>query len=117
VLAMRKESVKRVVAVSTFVATPNFKPTGTMRLFPRLVRGMVADEVAGMKALSSSYLDWTIVYATLLRSKPRSGYRVVGQDEIVTGKNHLNRADLADCLLEVLADKGTIRQSLLITGR
>ena len=34
VAAMRKRGVKRVVAMSTFIATPNFRPTGMMRLFP-----------------------------------------------------------------------------------
>jgi putative NADH-flavin reductase len=114
--AMAKESVKRLVTVSTFLATPNFRPTGTMRLFPGLVRGMAADDVAGAKTIEGSQLDWTIVYATLLKNGPAAGYRFVGLDEKVTGKNHLNRADLAECLLDVLADKSTIRQSLLVTS-
>jgi putative NADH-flavin reductase len=115
--AMGEESVRRVVAMSTFIATPNYRPTGTMKLFPRLVRGMAADDVAGMKILQSSGLDWTIVCATLLKSKPASGYRFVGPEETVTGRSSVNRADAAECLLRVLADRSTIRQALLITGR
>jgi nucleoside-diphosphate-sugar epimerase len=49
--AMQKSGVKRVVAMSTFIATPNFMPSGVMRLFPRLVRGMAADDVAAVKIL------------------------------------------------------------------
>src|ERR1035437_786502 len=38
VAAMQKSGVRRVVVMSTFIATPNFRPSGMMRLFPRLVR-------------------------------------------------------------------------------
>ncbi|MGD0167647.1 MAG: NAD(P)-binding oxidoreductase [Gaiellaceae bacterium] len=115
--AMRTSGVKRIVAMSSFIATPNFKPTGMMRLFPRLVKGMAGDDLAGVKILERSGLDWTIVFATVLENKPRAGYHLVGLDEIVTAKNSVNRADVATCLLDALADRDTIRQSLIITGR
>jgi len=115
--AMQKSGVKRVVAISSFIATPNFKPTGMMRLFPRLVRGMAADDIAGVKLLEGSGLDWTIVYATLLKSKPKEGYHLVGLDERVTAKNSINRVDAADCLLAALDDAATVGQSFLVTGR
>jgi uncharacterized protein YbjT (DUF2867 family) len=114
--AMKESGVKRAVIMSTFIATPNFKPTGMMRLFPRLVRGIVKDDLAGVKLLESSDLDWTIVYATLLKNKPKAGYRLIGPDEPVTGKNHVNRADVAEYLLTALADPSSIGQALLITG-
>jgi putative NADH-flavin reductase len=116
VAAMQKSGVRRVVVMSTFIATPNFRPSGTMRLFPRLVRSVAKDDLAGAKLLTASWLDWTIVYATLLENKPSAGFRLVGPDEIVTAKNHINRADVAECLLETLGDRATIRKSLLITG-
>jgi putative NADH-flavin reductase len=116
VAAMQKSGVRRVVVMSTFIATPNFRPSGAMRMFPRLVRGVVKDDLAGAKLLTASWLDWTIVYATLLENKPSAGFRLVGPDEIVTAKNHINRADVAECLLETLGDRATIRRSLLITG-
>ena len=115
VVAMQKSGVKRVVTMSTFIATPNFKPSGMMRLFPRLVRGIAKDDLAGVKLLEASGLDWTIIYATLLKNKPGAGFRLVGQGETVTAKNHVNRAGVAECLLGALDDRGTIRQSLLIT--
>jgi putative NADH-flavin reductase len=116
VAAMRKGGVNRVVAMSTFIATPNFRPTGMMRLFPRLARGVAKDDLAGTQLLEVSGLDWTIVYATLLKSKPASGFRRVEADEKVTGRNHVNRADVAECLLASLDDRSTFRRSLLITG-
>jgi len=116
ITALEESGVKRVVCMSTFIATPNFKPTGMMKLFPRLVRGMAKDDVTGMKLLESSDLDWTIVHATLLENKPKTGFRLVGPDEAVTAKNHVNRADVAECLLATVSDRGTIRQALLITG-
>ena len=116
VAAMRKRGVKRVVAMSTFIATPNFRPTGMMRLFPRLARGMAKDDVAGIELLEASGLDWTIVNATLLKNKPATGYRRVDADKEVTGRDHVNRADVAECLLAALDDRSTFRRSLLITG-
>ena len=115
VTAMRESGVKRVVYMSTFIATPNFRPSGTMRLFPRLVRGMAQDDQAGVRLIEGSDLDWTIVYATLLKSKPGVGFRPVGADETVTVKNHVNRAAVAECLLEAVADRATVGQALLIT--
>ncbi len=114
--AMKKRGVRRAVIMSTFIATPNFKATGTMRLFPRLVLGIAKDDLAGVKLLERSGLNWTIVYATLLKNKPKAGYRRVGPDEPVTGKNHVNRADVAECILDTLGDRGAVKQSLLITG-
>ena len=117
VAAMEQSAVARVVTMSTFIATPNFKPSGMMRLFPRLVRGIAKDDLAGVKLLEASKLDWTVVYATLLKNKPEAGFRLVGQDETVTAKNHINRAGVAECLLGALDDRATVLQSLLITGR
>jgi hypothetical protein len=34
----------------------------------------------------------------------------------VTGRDHVNRADVAECLLAALDDRSTFRRSLLITG-
>lgn len=116
VTAMRESGVKRVVYMSTFIATPNFKPSGTMRLFPRLVRGMAQDDLAGVRLIEGSDLEWTIVYATILKGKPGAGFRPVGPDEILTAKNYVNRAAVAECLLEAVADRATIGRALLITG-
>ena len=115
--AMRKSGVKRLVAMSTFIATPNFRPTGMMKFFPRLVRGMAADDVAGVKVIESSGLSWTIVFTTLLENKPKAGFHLVGVDEPVTARNSINRADAADCLLAALDDRATVRQSFLVSGR
>lgn len=114
--AMNAVGIRRVVAMSTFLITPNYKPTGMMRLFPRLLRGMTADDRAGMEMLAESRLDWTIVFATLLKNGPAVGYRIVGPGEAVTGKSRINRADVADCLLTVAGDPRTVGQSLLVTG-
>jgi putative NADH-flavin reductase len=116
VVAMQTSGVRRVVTLSTFMATPNFRPTGMMRLLPGLVQGVAKDDLAGAELLEGSLLDWTIVYATLLKNKPRAGFRLVEADETVTARNHINRADVAACLLDVLGDRRAIRQSLLITG-
>jgi putative NADH-flavin reductase len=115
--AMQKSGVTRIVAMASFIATPNFEPTGMMKFFPRLVRGMAADDVAGVKILERSGLDWTIVFATLLKNKPRAGYHLVGLDEPVTTKNSINRVDAAECLLAALDDRATVRQSFLVSGR
>jgi putative NADH-flavin reductase len=118
VAAMRKTGVRRVVAMSTFIATPNYEPSWLSRkLFSRFLRGMAADDRAGVELLKSSNLDWTIVYATLLKNKPAAGYRIAAPDEKVTTKSSVNRADVADCLLAVVADPSMIQQSLLVTRR
>jgi putative NADH-flavin reductase len=116
ITAMEESGVRRVVCMSSLIATPSFRPSGTMKLFPRIARGMAKDDIAGMKLIESSELDWTIVYATLLENKPAAGLRLVGPDETVTAKDHVNRADVAECLLDAVSDRELIKQSLLITG-
>jgi putative NADH-flavin reductase len=118
VAAMRRTGVRRVVWMSTFIATPNYRPLWLARkLFSRLLRGLATDDRAGNELIAGSRLDWTIVHATLLENKPASGYRLVEPGESVTSKSKVSRADVADCLVAALADPGTIGQSLLVTGR
>jgi len=101
---MRKRGVKRVVTMSTS-SHAQFQADRDDAAVPRLARGMAKDDVAGIELLEASGLDWTIVNATLLKNKPATGYRRVDADKEVTGRDHVNRADVAECLLAALDDR------------
>jgi putative NADH-flavin reductase len=113
--AMRSTGVKRLVMLSTFVASPTYQASGVMKLARIVMRGIVTDKSAGESLLKRSDVDWTIVYATRLTDEPRSGgYRVV--EGSLTDVGTISRADLADALLSVLTDGTSVRQSLVVTS-
>jgi putative NADH-flavin reductase len=114
--AAAANNVKRVVMMSSFLVTPNNKPTGLMKLFTPLLKGMVADKASGEDMLKGSDLDWTIVYATSLDKAPKGGVvRIVPEDEVVGMKNGIARADVATYMLAALADQSLVKKAVLIT--
>lgn len=117
VVAARASGVKRVILLSSFLAHPNYRPTGLARLFGFMFKNIVADKSASEKILIGSGLDWTIVYATRLdHASPRRPVRVLGPNEHVSTKNGIARADVAKFLLVHAADKSSIHKKLLITA-
>lgn len=115
--AMRQADVKRVIMMSSFVAAPNFRPPGPMKIVRLLMKGVIADKSSGEALLKNSGLDWTIVYATRLKDGPKTGnYRVVGASETVSTSNRITRADVAEFLLRQLDDPAFLHQSPLVTS-
>ena len=115
--AMRTTGVRRLVMLSTFVASPTFEARSLLTKIVRLgMRGIVGDKAAGERLLKRSDVDWTIVYGALLNDGPRTGdYRVV--DGPVTSMGSISRADLADALLSTLTDATSVRQGRVVTSR
>ncbi len=113
--AMSGAGIRRLVMLSTFAASPTYKATGVMKLASLAMQGIVADKTAGEALLQRADIDWTIVYATRLTDKPRSGYRTV--EGTLTGVGTISRIDLADALLSTLPDATAVRQSRVVTSR
>ena len=113
--AMHSTGVKRLVMLSTFAASPTYKARGIMKLASVVMKGVVVDKSAGETLIKSSDIDWTIVYATRLTDKPRSGgYRTV--EGTLTDVGTISRGDVADALLSSLFDATSVRQSRLVTA-
>lgn len=114
---LRETGVRRVVMMSRFVVTLNYRPTGLLLLLDFMKKGMILDKTSGEAVLRGSGLNSTLVNATRLADGSKSGYRIVGSGEPVTPKDHITRADAADFLLSSLADDSSIHWSPLIASR
>lgn len=116
--AARVTGVRRVVVLSTFLLTPNYKRNWIVKLVGAMRKGVDEDKTSGEDMLRSSSLEWTIVYATRLDTvKPKGEVRIVKDEENVGLKDGIARADVADFMLKTLQDRASLRQSILITGK
>ena len=111
-------NVKRVIVMSSFLATKNFQPNIFVRTALKIMGTIVKDIHSGEDQLKASDLDYTIVYATRLTNEPLNPhYRVVDETEKVGATDSIARADVAQFLLEQLKDPTYIRKSVLITDK
>lgn len=118
ILAADQTGVKRIIMMSTFLATPSYRPNFIGRLVGGIMKSMVSDKQRGEELLKASDLDWTIVYPTMLdKVKPGGSVRVVQEGELVGMGNAIARIDVADFMVKALASPETIRKAVLITTR
>ena len=115
VRAMARAGVRRLVMMSSYAASPNFQPSGLMKLVSRLaLRRMIADRHVGEALVKRSDLEWTVIYASRLKDGPRAGY------EILSGNVPMNatitRADVAAALIAAVDDPGAVRQVRNVAG-
>ena len=115
VRAMASAGVRRLVMMSSFAASPNFQPTGLMKLVNRLaLKGMVADRHVGEALVKGSDLDWTLVYASRLKDGPRAGYKLLPGKVPMTAS--ITRADVAAALVAAVDDPSAVRQVRNVAG-
>jgi putative NADH-flavin reductase len=118
IAAAKQEGVKRVIMMSSFLATKNFQPNPIVRLALKVMGSIVADIKSGEDLLQESDLDYTIVYATRLTNESLNPhYRIVSDTEKVGATDSISRADVAEFLLTQLNDKTYVRKSVLITDK
>lgn len=116
--AMHANKVKRVIMMSSFLASEQLKMNLFSWLIAKISAGFVDDKQTGEELLKSSDLNWTIVYATRLGDGERTGMvRVVPKEEKVSTSNGIDRADVAEFLVGEAKEGAHIRDSVLITVR
>jgi len=114
----KAQGVKRVIIMSSFLATQNFKPNPIIKFALKLMSSIVADINSGEQLLAQSDLDFTIVYATRLTNEPLNPhYRIVDASSTVGAGDSISRADVAEFLLKQLSDTTYIRKTVLITDK
>lgn len=110
------QEVKRVIVMSSFLATQNFKPNPIVKFALKLMSSIVKDINSGEQQLTQSGLDYTIVYATRLTNEPLNPhYRIVDANSTVGATDSISRADVAEFLLKQLTDATYVRKTVLIT--
>jgi uncharacterized protein YbjT (DUF2867 family) len=114
----KQQHVKRVIVMSSFLATHNFKPNPLIRFALKLMSSIVADINSGEELLQKSNLDYTIVYATRLTNEALNPhYHIVDANSTVGAGDSISRADVAEFLLKQLTDATYIRSTVLITDK
>ncbi|CAN5396136.1 NAD(P)H-binding protein [soil metagenome] len=118
IAAATSQSIRRVIVMSSFLATQNFQPNPIVKFVLKLMSSIVADIHSGEALLQTSGLDYTIVYATRLRNDPLNPhYKVVNTHEKVGSGDSISRADVAEFLLQQLTDTTYLRKTVMITDK
>lgn len=116
--AMHAVGMRRVIMLSSFLMTEHQKPGLLMKAVGNMSKNVIKDKSASESQLKASGLDWTLVYATRLKRGPLTGnVRVIDSAEAVRLQNGINRADVADYMLELLDNESMYGESVLITTK
>lgn len=114
--AMQHAGVRRVVVVSTaFLFRDSIVPP--TYLFGRLFFPGVVVDAAGMeRTFLGSGLDWTIVRPPQLTDKLRTGRYRVREGHLPRFGFNISRADVADCFLKTVGDRGSVGKILGVSN-
>ena len=114
--AAHKTGVRRVVVLSSFFVERN-----RLGAVPRLLTGVamgsvIKDKSAGEQLLRQSDLDWTIIYASLLKDGPVSGsVEVLPEGAMRRISDRISRADVAEWMVQAATSGHFSRRSVGIT--
>lgn len=113
-----EQKVKRVIMMSSFLASPQFQPNPIVKFALKLMAGIVSHFKSAEDLFENSRLDYTIVYATRLTNEPlNKKYVVVQPTEAVGANDSISRANVAHFLVTQLADAKHLAQTVLITDK
>jgi putative NADH-flavin reductase len=117
IAAMESEGVRRLIFISAYGvgATRSSVPLLPRLLMRTLLRDLYADKATGEAHLRRSQLDWTLVYPATLTNGPRTGQYRIGEQLALRGIPTVSRADVAHCVLNLVADRTYLRRGVLIS--
>jgi len=112
---MVRHNVGRLVILSAAGVTESWAQIGWLSriLFRTMLRNVFADHHTQEALVKESLLDWTIVRAAILKDEPTSGDYTVSNTAKVS---HINRADVADFLVNQVTETTYIKQAISITS-
>jgi putative NADH-flavin reductase len=116
VRAMESQGVRRLIFTSGVILKPGAVPLVPRLLMRLLMRDLAADKKAGEDLLRETGLAWTLVYPVRLTNGPRSGKYRSGEQLVLRGFPTVSRADVADLILRLLEEPGSIRKDILISN-
>src|SRR5438309_11432926 len=114
--AAHMTGVRRVVVLSSF-----FVERERLGAVPRLLTGVamgavIKDKTAGEQLLRQSDLDWTIIYASVLKDGPVSGsVEVLPEGAKRRISDRISRADVAEWMVQAATSGHFSRRSVGIT--
>jgi putative NADH-flavin reductase len=114
--AMERQNVRRLIFTSGLILKLDQAPLLVRLLMRLLMSDLMRDKKAGEDVLRKSRLDWTLVYPVGLTDKPKTGKYRSGERLALRGFPMVSRADVADLILNLLDDAGSIQKDILISN-
>jgi putative NADH-flavin reductase len=118
VTAMQAEGVRRLIVVTAGgIVTEGDGPLTRLVLKPvvgTILRHSFADMRRTEDIVRASGLEWTIVRPPRLTDGPRTASYRSATNRNVRGGMHISRADLADCILQCLAQQGPLHTAVSV---
>lgn len=115
VTAMMNSPVRRLLVISSSLLFDDVDVLG--RLLRGLVlRNVVADSREMERTIENSPLDWTVVRAPRLLSGPGKGAYRIERGKLPQGGAFIDRADLADVLLDEVERRAHPRAIVGVSG-
>jgi putative NADH-flavin reductase len=115
--AMGKEGTRRLVLVSGSIVTDEGEGPAMRYLVKPLARGtllrhVAADMRGAEEEIRDSGLDWTIMRPPRLTSGPATGTYRTATDRNLPRGVRVSRADLAACMLGIIADPAALHHHI-----
>ncbi|MGN9844924.1 NAD(P)-dependent oxidoreductase [Nonomuraea sp. H19] len=82
----------------------------------RLFRHSYADLAESERLLRASDLDWTIVRPSRLTDAGRTNRYRTARDRNIRGGMNTTRADVADCMLQLIGDRTSVRHVISVAS-
>lgn len=114
--AMQSQDIRRLICVSTWLVRESRRRAGPLvRIFvPLLQPRLFVDRERQEQVVRASGLNWTLVRPARLTNKPATGNYQVGTHLKLAARASISRADVADFLINQLADETYNRQAVTI---
>ncbi len=117
--AMRQAGVRRLIHVSSFGVGDSRAQMGWVAsriVVPLFLRKALDEKEIEEQIIRASDLDWIIARPGGLEDGPRTGvYRCITDSHEKVGQPRIARADVADFMLQNLADARFVRQAVGLT--
>jgi putative NADH-flavin reductase len=84
-------------------------------VYNTLLKHAVASQIAQYKILNASPLDWTMVMPPMLMNVPAKGSYRIDADALPPGGSRISRADVADFMMQQLANSQWSRKGVYIS--
>jgi uncharacterized protein YbjT (DUF2867 family) len=114
--AAHQTGVRRVVVLSSFFVERDRLGTVSRLLTGVAMGSFIKDKTAGEQMLRQSDLDWTIIYASLLKDGPVSGHvKVLPEGAKRRISDSISRSDVAGWMIQAATSSQLSRRGVGIT--
>src|SRR5205807_985876 len=114
--AMERRRVHRLILLSALGVGESARhaPSVPRLAFRTILRQVGKDKERAEEAVRASHLEWTIIYPPALTNGPATGGYRHGESLNLSGSPKISRADVAQFMLDQLADQRYVRKAAIV---